>query len=121
MIVRTLKHYGIVSYKDEEFTGVWIRDEKICAIGIKIARWITMHGLAFNVNNDLTYFNRIIPCGIFHKGVTSLKNVLGKEIDIKELKNVVLEKFGDVFGAKIENITKEKLDSYYKVPAVQQK
>ena len=121
VIVRTLKHYRIVSHKDEEFTGVWIRDEKICAIGIKIARWVTMHGLAFNVNNDLTYFDRIIPCGIFHKGVTSLKNVLGKEIDIKQLKNVVLEKFGEVFGVKIENITNEKLNSYYKVPAVQQK
>ena len=121
MIVRTLKHYGIVSNKDEEFTGVWIGDEKICAIGIKISRWITMHGLAFNINNDLTYFDRIIPCGIFHKGVTSLKNVLGREIDFSQLKNVVLEKFGEVFGVRIENITIEKLDAYYKVPAAQQK
>jgi lipoyl(octanoyl) transferase len=121
VIVRTLKHYGIVSNKDEEFTGVWIGDEKICAIGIKISRWITMHGLAFNINNDLTYFDRIIPCGIFHKGVTSLKNVLGREIDFSQLKNVVLEKFGEVFGVRIENITIEKLDAYYKVPAAQQK
>jgi lipoyl(octanoyl) transferase len=121
VIVRTLKHYGIVSHKDEEFTGVWIGDEKICAIGIKISRWVTMHGLAFNINNDLTYFDRIIPCGIFHKGVTSLKNVLGREIDFRGLKNAVLEKFEEVFGFKIENITSEKLNSYYKVPAVLQK
>jgi lipoyl(octanoyl) transferase len=121
VIVRSLKHYGIVSHKDEEFTGVWVNDDKICAIGVKISRWITMHGLAFNVNNDLSYFDRIIPCGIFHKGVTSVKKLLGKETDFEEISGNVLKNFGGVFGVKIENITLDKLDAYYKVPAFIQK
>lgn len=121
VIVRTLKYYGIVSHKDEEFTGVWVDDDKICAIGIKISRWITMHGLAFNINNDLSYFDRIIPCGIFHKGVTSMKKLLGIESNFEEVSNTVLKNFGEIFGVKIENITNEKLDTYYKVPAYQKK
>jgi len=76
-----------------------------------------MHGLAFNVNNNLTYFDRIIPCGIFHKGVTSMKKLLGEETDFEQLKNNVLKNFGEVFGVKIENITADILDTYYKVPA----
>ncbi len=116
VIVRTLKEYGIVSHKDEEYTGVWIGEEKICAIGIKISRWITMHGLAFNINNDLSYFDKIIPCGIFHKGVTSVKKILGKEISFEEVKNVVIKKFVEVFPINIEHITYEKLLAYYKVP-----
>ena len=76
-----------------------------------------MHGLAFNINNDLAYFDRIIPCGIFHKGVTNMKKRLGKEIDFEQLKNKVVENFGEVFGVKIENITIDILDTYYKVPA----
>jgi lipoyl(octanoyl) transferase len=117
VIVRTLKHYGIVSYKDEEFTGVWVGEEKICAIGIKVSRWVTMHGLAFNINNDLSFFNRIIPCGIFHKGVTSMKKILGRETDIEEVQSIVLQNFSEVFGVKTETITSDKLNNYYKVPA----
>lgn len=116
VIIRTLKEYGITSRKDEEYTGVWVGEEKICAIGIKISRWITMHGLAFNINNDLSYFDRIIPCGIFHKSVTSMKKLLGDEIDIGQVTNIVLKKFEDVFGVKSEIISYDKLITYYKVP-----
>ncbi len=116
VIVRTLKEFGIDSRKDEEYTGVWVGEEKICAIGIKISRWITMHGLAFNINNDLSYFDRIIPCGIFHKGVTSLKKILGREINIEDVKNIVIKEFEDVFSVKIDKINLDKLITYFKVP-----
>ncbi len=116
IIIRTLKEFGITSRKDEEYTGVWAGEEKICAIGIKITRWITMHGLAFNINNDLSYFDRIIPCGIFHKSVTSMKKLLGDEIDIGQVTNIVLKKFEDVFDVKSEVISYNKLITYYKVP-----
>ena len=108
VIILTLKEYGIDAGREEEFTGVWVDEEKICAIGIKLSRWITMHGLALNVNNDLSYFDKIIPCGIFHKGVTSMKNVLGKEIDMKILTEKVIDNFKVVFG--IDNIEKVKLE-----------
>lgn len=115
VIVRTLKEFGIVSSKDEDYTGVWVGEEKICAIGIKISRWITMHGLAFNINNELGYFDRIIPCGIFHKGVTSLKKILQQEVDYKQAGIVFLEKFSEVFNVKIEQINYDKLMTYYSV------
>jgi lipoate-protein ligase B len=116
VIVKSLYEYGIISRKDEEYTGVWIGEEKICAIGIKISKWVTMHGLAFNINNDLSYFDKIIPCGIFHKGVTSLKKILQKEADYKQVETIVLEKFSEVFEVKLEQINYDKLMTYYSVP-----
>lgn len=116
VIVRTLKEFGIVSRKDEEYTGVWVGEEKICAIGIKISRWITMHGLAFNVNNDLSYFNRIIPCGIFHKGVTSIKDLMQKEADFNQVKNIMIENFACVFGIEIKTVNRKDLMTYYNLP-----
>jgi lipoyl(octanoyl) transferase len=116
VIVRTLTELGIDSRKDEEFTGVWVGDEKICAIGIKISKWVTMHGLAFNINNDLSFFDRIIPCGIFHKGVTSLKKIHGKESDFDSISKLVMRKFQEVFKVKIEDISSDKLATYFKLP-----
>jgi lipoyl(octanoyl) transferase len=101
VIMDTLKEYNIESARDEEYTGVWVGDKKICAIGIKVSRWITMHGLALNVNNDLQYFDKIIPCGIFHKGVTSIQKVSGSA-GMAELKKKILENFKKVF--RIKNI-----------------
>jgi lipoyl(octanoyl) transferase len=115
VIVRTLAELGIDSRKDEEFTGVWVGDEKICAIGIKITKWITMHGLAFNINNDLSYFDRIIPCGIFHKGVTSLKKILGKESDFGSVSKLVIKKFNEVFAVNIEDVSYDKLTTYFRL------
>lgn len=102
VVILTLADYGIEGKHDEEYTGVWVGEEKICAIGIKASRWITMHGLALNVNNDLSYFDKIIPCGIFHKGVTSMSKIRAQEIDMAELKKNILNKFKAVFG--FENI-----------------
>jgi lipoyl(octanoyl) transferase len=114
VIIRTLKEYGIDSSREEEYTGVWVGEEKICAIGIKLSRWITMHGLALNVNNDLSYFDKIIPCGIFHKGVTSMKNLLGHETDIKELTGKILNNFERVFKiSQIEETNPDEIESIF--------
>lgn len=111
-VIQTLKEYSIEAYRDEEFTGVWVNEKKICAIGIKVSRWITMHGLAFNINNDLSYFDRIIPCGIFHKGVTSLSEITGRQIDMGEISRILLSKFKIIFNLEtIETILPEKLEA----------
>ncbi len=112
IVIDTLKEFEIQSYREEDFTGVWVGNEKICAIGIKISRWITMHGLALNVNNDLSYFDKIIPCGIFHKGVTSMGKVLNKDFDTMEVINIILFNFKKVFGiTEIKSISLKELKS----------
>lgn len=102
VIIRVLNEYNVRAYRIPEYTGVWVNDEKISAIGIKISRWVTMHGFAFNINTDLEFFDKIIPCGIFDKGITSLKKVLGKNVDLDEVENFLIKHFVDVF--KYENI-----------------
>lgn len=97
-VIQTLAEYRIEGRHDEEFTGVWVGEEKICAIGIKASRWITMHGLALNVNNDLSFFDKIIPCGIFHKGVTSMNILTKKNIDMASLKEQLIQNFLQIFG-----------------------
>ena len=87
VIIQVLKEYGIESGRVEGKTGVWIEYErKICAIGLHCSRWVTSHGFALNVNNDLTLFDKIIPCGIPDKSVTSMSEELGMSIDMEELK-----------------------------------
>jgi len=96
-IIMTLKHYNILAGRLHGATGVWLdpdvagKQRKICAIGIKVSRGITMHGLAFNINTDLSYFNYINPCGYTDKGVTSLQKELNREINIDEVKEIVKE------------------------------
>ena len=77
---------------------MWIEDRKICAIGIKVSRWITMHGFAFNVNTDLSLFDGIIPCGIDDKEVTSLQQELGEKIELSEVQEKIKKYFADLFG-----------------------
>lgn len=98
VLIKTCKNYGIKSGRNNKYTGVWIDDKKICAIGIKVSRWITMHGFAFNVNTDLSLFSGIIPCGIHDKKVTSLQNELRHNIDIKKTKEIIKTNFKQVFG-----------------------
>ncbi|HEX2983756.1 MAG TPA: lipoyl(octanoyl) transferase LipB [Ignavibacteriales bacterium] len=98
VIMKVCGDYGLTTRRDEKYTGVWIEDRKICAIGIKISKWVTMHGFAFNVNSDLEMFNGIIPCGIRDKQVTSLKKELGREIDLGEVKIKIIKYFMEVFG-----------------------
>ncbi len=97
VIIKTCSNYGIDCERNEKHTGVWIGDRKIAAIGIKVSRWITMHGFAFNVNTDLNLFNGIIPCGIQDKSVTSLSKELKSEIGIKEVKEKLLINFTRLF------------------------
>jgi lipoate-protein ligase B len=98
VIVRTLDGFGVHATRDEGFTGVWVGGDKIAAIGVKVSRWITMHGFALNVNTDLNHFDRIIPCGIFHKGVTSLERIIGSPLNMNEVERILVEKFESVFG-----------------------
>jgi lipoyl(octanoyl) transferase len=89
-------------------TGVWLdiddpkKARKIAALGVKCSRWLTMHGFAFNVNTDLNYFNHIVPCGITDKKVTSLSNELGREMDMDEVKRILLQELADVFQFEIQ-------------------
>jgi len=112
-IIMTCAEYGITGGREPEYTGVWIEDRKIAAIGIKVSRWTTMHGFAFNVNTDLSFFSGIVPCGIKGKDVTSIKREVNKEIDIDEVKIKILFNFGKIFGyTNITGVTKEELFSF---------
>jgi lipoyl(octanoyl) transferase len=102
-IIATLADYGILAGRSKGETGVWLDAEgenprKICAMGIRTSRWVTMHGFALNVNTDLSFFDYIIPCGIRNKGVTSMQRELGKTVDLKE----VSEKFQQHFARHFE-------------------
>lgn len=102
-VIDTLKEYGITSGRVDGLTGVWIdgdtpRARKICAMGVKSSRWVTMHGIGFNVNSDLNYFSHIIPCGIDDKAVTSMQKELGRELDFNEVAGVLKEKLATQFN-----------------------
>ncbi|PIE49147.1 MAG: lipoyl(octanoyl) transferase [Flavobacteriales bacterium] len=105
-IIRVLSDYGLKGERSKGETGVWLDTgtpfaRKICALGVKCSRWVTMHGFALNVNTNLGYFDHIIPCGIKGKAVTSIQAELNKEIDMQEVKNKIITYFGDVFQANI--------------------
>jgi lipoyl(octanoyl) transferase len=107
VIIRTIAHYGLTGERSAGETGVWIepgvagRERKICAMGVRCSRWITMHGWALNVNTDLRYFDHIIPCGIKDKQVTSMEKELGKALDFNEVKQVLLQQFAEVFNVDL--------------------
>jgi lipoyl(octanoyl) transferase len=96
-IILALRTFGIEGTREEGFTGVWVRGDKIAAIGVKVSRWVTMHGFALNVNTDLSKFARIIPCGIFHKGVTSMQAILGRSVDLQQVQHELTAAFASVF------------------------
>ena len=98
VIIDTLDHYGIAASRKDGLTGVWVNDEKIAALGVRISRWVTMHGFALNVNTDLHYYAGIIPCGIFEYGVTSMQKILGKEMEMDEVKYILIEQFQNVYN-----------------------
>jgi len=109
VIIVTLADYGLKGARSQGETGVWLdpdipgKERKICALGVRTSRWITMHGFAFNVNTDLSYFNNIIPCGIQNKQVTSLEKELGRKIDFEEAKERVRRNFEEVFNVELLN------------------
>lgn len=105
-VIQTLKEYGIESGRVEGMTGVWIDGDKptarkICAMGVKSSRWVTMHGIGFNINSDLSYFSHIIPCGIQDKAVTSVKQELGREVDMTEISEVLKRKMAEQFNFEL--------------------
>ena len=101
VMIRVCADYGIPAGRIEGLTGTWIRGEKIGAIGIRISRWITSHGFAFNVNTDLDCFRLIVPCGISARGVTSLQRATGREVRIADAEDVLIRYFCDVFGCEL--------------------
>jgi len=97
LIIDTLAEYEITAERKDGLTGVWVGDEKIAALGVRVTRWITMHGFALNVTPDLTYYSGIIPCGIFEYGVTSMARLLTDEVTVDSVKQVLIEKFMNQF------------------------
>ena len=108
VIIRTIAEYGIIGGRSAGETGVWIdagvkgRERKICAMGVRCSRWITMHGFALNVNTDLRFFDHIIPCGIQNKQVSSLQAELGREVKMEEVKEKIAHHFEAVFGLQVQ-------------------
>ena len=113
MAIMTLKDYGIEGSRSSGETGVWLDVDtpfarKICALGVRASRWVTMHGFAFNVNTDLTYFEGIIPCGIQGKGVTSLAKELGTQVAIEEVKTKLKFHFSNLFEAAFKELCRHQ-------------
>lgn len=106
VIIKTIEHFGLEGARSQGETGVWLdvgkpNARKICAMGVRMSRWVSMHGFALNVNPDLSYFNNIIPCGIQNKAVTSLEKELGKKVNLNQVKQLVIDNTEKVFGVKI--------------------
>jgi lipoyl(octanoyl) transferase len=104
VLIRTAADYGIDAGRIEGLTGVWVGDQKLAAIGVRIARWITSHGFALNVTTDLDHFALIVPCGIADRGVTSLSRLLGGPADPADVEFRVIEHFANVFGMSVLEI-----------------
>jgi lipoyl(octanoyl) transferase len=102
-VIRTCAEYGVVAGRIDGLTGVWVDPEaghsarKICAFGVKCSRWVTMHGLALNVNTDLDFFNLIVPCGISDRGVTSLARETGSTVDMETVKRKMTRHMAELF------------------------
>jgi len=107
-VIRTLAEYGVKAGRIDGLTGVWLDENnpekarKICALGVKSSRWVTMHGFAFNVNSDLSYFGHIVPCGIQDKAVTSLQKELGREMNMEEVENKLKNHLAEIFEMELK-------------------
>ena len=98
IIIDTLSEFNIQADQKNGLTGVWYKNEKIAALGVRVSKWITMHGFSLNINPDLNYYKSIIPCGIFEYGVTSMSKILNEEVDKESVKSVLKIKFLDQFN-----------------------
>jgi len=98
VLIRAVDAFGVRAGRIEGLTGIWVGDQKLAAIGVRISRWVTSHGFALNVNTDLSHFGLIVPCGITDKGVTSLTKKLGREPEMREVEDRFVEHFAAVFA-----------------------
>jgi len=121
IIIRTLKHYDVKGVRNDRYTGVWVEHHqgsqqsgKICAIGVHLSRWVSMHGFAFNINTNLNYFNHIIACGIRDddKSVCSLASLSGTAIDLQEIKRKISEAFSEVFEIETQTASSSILHDF---------
>jgi len=97
LTIDVLGEFGILAHRVEGLTGVWVGDEKIAAQGVRLSRWVTMHGFSLNVDPDLSFYDGIIPCGIFDRGVTSMQRLLGTTQKMGKVKSLVIDKFNQIF------------------------
>jgi lipoic acid synthetase len=109
VIIATLAQFTIEAEKKEKIVGVWAGTGKICSIGIAVKKWVSFHGFALNVNTDLQYFDLIHPCGFKNIKMTSMAEILEKEVSMKAVKDVVMEEFGKVFESRIEERCLEEI------------
>jgi len=114
-IIRTVAEYGIEAWREEKMTGVWTTDGKICAMGIHISRWVTLHGFALNVNTDLSYYDLIVPCGLVGKSVTSMQAMMGREIELKQVAEKLKGHFGRIFGRTMVEETPDQLACGFRI------
>jgi len=109
VLILTLGEYGIAAGRLPGYTGVWVGDEKVAAIGVAVKRWVTMHGFALNINPQMRHFSMIVPCGIRDHGVTSLSRLLGRPVDADEVRGRVAERFEEIFGLSFEEVALERI------------
>ncbi len=116
VLVRALARFDIKGRPVDGLTGVWHSQGKVAAIGVRVSRWVTSHGFALNVSTDLSYFNRIVPCGIFGKAVTSMESILGDTIPLVSVRGAVSAEFGKVFDRRVMSVSEETLIKATHVP-----
>jgi lipoyl(octanoyl) transferase len=104
VMIRVCVDYGVTAGRIKGLTGTWVGAEKIGAIGVRLSRWITSHGFAFNVSTDLDHFNLIVPCGISDRGVTSLERTAGRHLSFSEVEDAVVRRFQDVFERQVIDV-----------------
>ncbi len=115
IMIRATRDFGIEAHRVEGLHGIWLDTdsvpEKLAALGVHLSRWVTSHGFAYNVSTDLRYFDLIVPCGITDKCATSLERALGRSVDNSEVAAALARQFGEVFGRKIINVSREEFDA----------
>jgi lipoyl(octanoyl) transferase len=117
VVMLTLAAFGLRGSRVEGYTGVWLGSSKVCAIGIKVQRWVTMHGFALNISPDLTFYRRIIPCGIFERGVTSMCEETGLNVERREVIFHLVRAFGAVFGVEVQETSPDDLTALLSQPS----
>jgi len=108
VMIRVCADYGVTAGRIQGLTGTWVGAEKIGAIGVRLSRWITSHGFAFNVSTDLDHFKLIVPCGISDRGVTSLERAIGRRVSFAEVEEAVVRRFQEIFERQVTDATLSK-------------